>query len=371
MKRTQHYVTAAAALFVFLCGASAALAQTAPSLGNAGSFAVLGSSTVTNTGSSVITGDLGVHPGNSVTGFPPGLVTGGTIDAGGATALAAQTDTTTAANALLAQACTTNSGPGNVDIGNQTFTAGVHCFASSVSITGPVTLNGQGNANAVFIFRTGSTLITASASSVVLTNSAQACNVFWRVGSSATLGTGSSFSGNILASTSITANTTARVSGRLLAQNGAVTLDTNTVTRATCTTTGGGGGGTCPAITLSPSVLPNATVGVPYSQTIRAGNGLAADRTYTYSLTGTGAMPPGLSLSSAGVISGTPLATGTNGTYNVTIRATDTDACSGLASYTMMILTAVPTLPQAFTVVLGFGLLVLGYRRLQRGRLGA
>ncbi|MDP2052742.1 MAG: ice-binding family protein [Acidobacteriota bacterium] len=369
MMRTQSYTTAAATLVVLLCGASTVLAQTAPSLGDAGSFAVLGNTTVTNTGSSVITGDVGVHPGTSVTGFPPGLVTGGNIDRGGASALAAQTATTTAANSLLGQACTTNSGPGDVNIGNQTFTPGVHCFASSISITGPVTLNGQGNANAVFIFRSGSTLITATASSVVLINGAQACNVFWRVGSSATLGTSTSFVGNILARTSITANTSATVSGRLLAQDGAVTLDSNTVTRSTCATTGGGGsGGTCPVITLAPPTLPNATSGVAYSQTITAGNGLAADTTYTYRLVGSGALPPGLSLSSAGVISGMPLASGTGGVYNFEVRATNPSSCSGVAAYTMMTLTAVPTLPQVFTVMLGFGLLVLGYMQLQRRR---
>ncbi len=368
------YSPAVAAVIVLLCGASTALAQTAPSLGQAGSFAVLGASTVTNTGPSVLTGDLGVSPGSSITGFPPGSRTGAT-DAGGATAQAAQTDTTTAANALLAQACTTSFGPGNVDIGNQTFTPGVYCYASSASITGPVTLNGQGNANAVFIFRTGSTLITASASSVVLTNGAQACNVFWRVGSSATLGTSTTFIGNILAVTSITLNTNASISGRAIAQNGAVTLDSNTVARSVCssTTTPGTPGtpGACPVITLAPTTLPNGTVGVAYSQAVTAGNGAASDTTYSYSLTGTGSLPPGLSLSFAGLISGTPLASGTNGNYNPTVRATDPNGCFGSANYSMITLTSVPTMPQVFVALLALSLLAMGYLKIRQGQRSA
>jgi len=376
MIRTHNYSTCCVAIIILLCGASSALAQTAPSLGSADSFAVLGASTVTNTGPTVITGDLGVSPGNSITGFPPGSVVSGGSDAGGATSAAAQTSVTTAANALLAQACTTSFGPGNQDLGGLILTPGVYCFASSASITGTVTLNGQGNAGAVFIFRTGSTLITAPASSVVLINSAQSCNVFWRVGSSATLGTTTSFVGNILAVASITLNTSARIVGRALAQNGAVTLDSNTVSRSTCASTTPapgtpGGSAICPAITLAPTTLPNGTVGVAYSQAITAGNGLASDTTYTFTLTGTGGLPPGLSLSSAGVISGTPLATGTGGTYNVTIRATDPSGCFGFTAFSMITVTAVPTLPEIFLVLLALGLMTIGYLRLRRGTPGA
>ena len=120
------------------------------------------------------------------------------------------------------------------DLGGLTLTPGVYCFSSSAQLTGTLTLDAQGNPNAVFIFKIGSTLTTASNSSVVVINtggnSSIACNVFWQVGSSATLGTGTSFAGNILALTSITLNTGANVSGRVLARNGAVTLDTNNVT---------------------------------------------------------------------------------------------------------------------------------------------
>ena len=168
-------------------GASPASAQTAPSLGAAQGFAVLGGSTVTNTGSSVITGDLGVSPGSAVTGFPPGLVVSGTIHGADAAALAAQDAVTTAYNSLVGQACTQDLT--GQDLGGQTLTAGVYCFSSSAQLTGTLTLNAQGNANAVFIFKMGSTLTTASASSVVLINGGSPGNVFWQVGSSATLGT--------------------------------------------------------------------------------------------------------------------------------------------------------------------------------------
>jgi hypothetical protein len=213
-----------------LCGASAAFAQPAPSLGAAQSFAVLGGSTVTNTGPSIITGDLGVSPGSAVTGFPPGLVSG-TIHAADSVALAAQNSVTTAYIALAGTACTQDLT--GQDLGGQTLTPGVYCFSSSAQLTGTLTLNAQGNPNAVFIFEIGSTLTTASGSSVVLINGASPCNVFWQVGSSATLGTTTAFSGNILALTSITVTTGASVTGRALARNGAVTLDSNTV-NATC-----------------------------------------------------------------------------------------------------------------------------------------
>lgn len=339
-----------------------AMAQTAPSLGAAANFAVLAGSTVTNTGPSVVGGDLGVSPGASVTGFPPGTTLGAT-DAGGPSAADAQTSVTTAANALLAQACTTNFGPGNVDLGGQTLTPGVYCFASSASITGTLTLNAQGNAAAVFIFRTASTLVTATASSVVLINGGQPCNVFWRVGSSATLGTTTSMVGSILALTSITLNTTASINGRALAQNGAVTLDSNSVSRSLCAVAPGPA---CPTITLAPTTLPNGTVGVAYSQAITAGNGLAANTTYTYSLAGTGALPPGLGLSFGGVVSGTPLSTGTGGTYNFTIRATDPNNCFGSVAYSMITLTSVPTLPQIFIALLAASLLAMGYLKLRQ-----
>jgi len=209
-----------------------ASAAAAPPLGTEQNFAVLGGQTVTNTGPSVITGDLGVSPGSAITGFPPGLVTGGATHAADAVALQAQNDTITAYNNLAGQQCTSDLT--DQDLGGKTLVPGVYCFSSSAQLTGTLTLDAGGDSNAVWVFKTVSTLTTASSSSVQLTNGGQACNVFWQIGSSATLGTNTSFIGNILALTSIALQTGAKVSGRALARNGAVTLDSNTVAVAVC-----------------------------------------------------------------------------------------------------------------------------------------
>lgn len=220
-----------AALLVSTIVLSPVAAATAVGLGTAGQFAVLAGSTVTNTGPSVITGDVGVSPGTAVTGFPPGIVSG-TIHAADAVALQAKSDLTIAYNNLAGQPCDVTLT--DQDLGGLTLTAGVYCFSTSAQLTGTLTLDAEGDPNAVFIFQVGSTLTTASGSSVALINGAQACNVFFQIGSSATLGTATEFVGNILARTSITLNTGATLQGRALARSGAVTLDSNVITRATC-----------------------------------------------------------------------------------------------------------------------------------------
>lgn len=202
-----------------------------PSLGTANDFAVLAGSTATNTGATIVTGDLGVWPGTAVTGFPPGIVIG-TIYAGNAVAQQAQSDVTVAYNDLAGRACDVDLT--GTDLGGLTLGPAVYCFSTSAQLTGQLTLDAQGSADALFIFQVGSTLTTASDSSVLVINGGSQCNVFWQIGSSATLGTSTAFMGNILALASITLNTNASVSGRTLARNEAVTMDTNDISIANC-----------------------------------------------------------------------------------------------------------------------------------------
>ncbi|MGD1049568.1 MAG: ice-binding family protein [Solirubrobacteraceae bacterium] len=224
-------------------------AQAPVGLGTAGNFAVLAGSAVTNTGPSVISGSVGLAPGSAVSGFPPGIVLNGTTQVANGVALQAKNDLVTAYNDAAGRSSTETVAAG---LAGETLTPGVYTSASSLGLTGQLTLNAQGNPNAVFIFQAGSSLIVGSGSQVNLIGGAQACNVYWQVGSSATIGTSSAFVGNILALTSITMTTGATLQGSALARNGAVTLDTNTITRATCaagtttttTTTTGGSGGT-------------------------------------------------------------------------------------------------------------------------------
>lgn len=204
---------------------SPALPQSSQLLGNAWNFAVLANSTVTSTGSSVVSGNVGVSAGSAVTGFPPGITLNGTIHNNDAVATAAQTAVTTANTALLAKSCTDSTNKALTG----TFTPGVYCYSSSAALTGPLVLDAQGDPSAEFVFKIGSTLTTPAGASISLKNGASTCNVYWVVGSSATLGSNSFFVGNILAQASITATTGASISGRALARTGSVTLDTNAI----------------------------------------------------------------------------------------------------------------------------------------------
>jgi hypothetical protein len=247
---------------VVLAAASCTRADAATvGLGTAGSFGVLGGSAVTNTGPTVIAGDLGVAPGTAVSGFPPGTVSGA-VHANDAVAVQAKSDLVTAYDDAAGRSSTaTVSG----DLAGRTLTSGVYTSATSLGLSGDLTLDAQGDPNAVFVFQAGSTLTTASASRVLLIGGAQACNVFWQVGSSATLGSATAFTGTILALTSISLTTGATVDGRALARNGAVTLDTNVFTRSACTTPVGGptpDGGT-PGGTPDGTGTPGGTPGTP------------------------------------------------------------------------------------------------------------
>ncbi|KAM0330475.1 hypothetical protein ACHAQA_003419 [Verticillium albo-atrum] len=207
--------------------AFASLINAQVDLGTALSFGVLGGSTVTNTGPTIVDGDVGVSPGTAIVGFPPGTITNGVIHAADAVAAQAQADITTAYNAAAAQAPTEDLT--GQDLGGQTLVAGVYNFDISAQLTGALTLDGQGDPDSVWIFQIGTTLTTATASSVTLINGASFCNIFWQVGSSATLGASTSFVGNVLAQESITLITGASSNGGLYARAGAVTLDTNRV----------------------------------------------------------------------------------------------------------------------------------------------
>ena len=208
-----------------------------PSLGAASRFSVLGGSTVTSTGLTVVTGDLGVWPGLAVTGFGPGVVIGGTIDRGTAVSAAGQGSLTALYDALKGAACRTDMS--GIDLSGKTLGPGVYCFTSSAAIStvGTLTLDAGGDPNAFWIFQIASTLTTPDTSAVNVINGGSACNVFWAVGSSATIGKSNRFEGNIVALDSITVQTGSNVSGRALARTGAVTLDTNAIGFTTC---GGG-----------------------------------------------------------------------------------------------------------------------------------
>jgi hypothetical protein len=219
-----------------LCFAVAAIIPTATAcaqevnLGTANNYAVLAGSTVTSIGATVINGGLGLTPGSAVTGAP---IIIGRYDVDDAPAVLAQNDLTTAYNTAAGLA--PNQILTGQDLGGLTLTPGVYFFASSAQLTGTLTLNDLGNPDAVFVFQIGSTLTTASDSSVVTINddgsTTPGISTFWQVGSSATLGTATAFEGNILALASITAETGANdLDGRLLARNGVVSLDDNTIT---------------------------------------------------------------------------------------------------------------------------------------------
>lgn len=200
-------------------------------LGRAGRFAVLGGSTVTSTGLSVLEGDLGVSPGTAITGFGPGVVTG-TTHAGDPIAAQAQADLALAAAAFTAMP--SNATLSGQDLGGLTLAPGVYTFASSAALSGALLLDAQGDANAVWVFQIGSTLTTAVGSSVRMINGGRPCNVFWQVGSSATIGTGTHFTGTIISAASITLTRGVVLAGRALARAGAVTMDTDSVSSANC-----------------------------------------------------------------------------------------------------------------------------------------
>lgn len=206
--------------------------------GTTSNFAILAGSTITNTGTTIINGsggvDIGLYPGTSFTG-DTSISMGGAVHLKDDVAITAKTDLVTAYDDAAGILSVTRI---PTELGNTTLKQGVYDSASGTfKITGTLILDAEGDPNAVFIFKTASTIVTATGSDIKLINGASSCRVFWKIGSSATLGTDSNFVGRIFALQSITATTGAKIQGQLLARNGAVTLDTNVITNQLCETT--------------------------------------------------------------------------------------------------------------------------------------
>ena len=304
--------------FMLAFSTTPAWSATPPDLGTAAAASVVAGSAVTNTGSSTLSGNLDVYPGTAVTGFPPGLI-GGAQSAGGPTGGPADIAANDVTNAYLQAKSAPTTAVMNSDLAGQSLTPGVYSANSSMSLTGTLTL--VGTANSVFIFQAVSTLITGSGSRVVLTGGVQACNIYWQVGSSATIATSTAFVGNILALTSITMETGATLVGRALARNGAVTLDDNTITSPTCnvsspttttttagtTTSGVVSTTTPPSGTSTPTTLPSSTVSKTTPTTIP---GSTAPKSLSSNTTTTLANFSGVTTTTAPPLVGAPITGG-------------------------------------------------------------
>ena len=329
--RVLGVVTAVAGFIVAVTGT----AQGQVNLGTAESFAVLASTTITNTGSTTITGDVGLYPGTSVTGFTD-VTLNGTLHVTDGVAQQALIDAGTTYGVLQGRTpCTDLTGE---VLGQTVGTAaapllpGVYCFSSSAQLTGDLYLTGGGE----YIFQIGSTLTTASGSRVILQSGAEACNIFWAVGTSATLGTSSQFAGTIIANVSITANTGAVIVGRLFALTGAVTLQGNTITRPACATTT-----TTTAAPVTTTTAPGATTTttVPGATTTTAAPvttttvGPGATTTTTAPVTTTTAGPGATSTTTVPVTTTTTAGPGATSTTMAPV--TTTTAGPGATSTTM------------------------------------
>jgi hypothetical protein len=248
------YAPPAIAALLLVLAATPAAAADPVGLGTATSFAVLAGSGITNTGATTITGDVGTFPTTAQTGFSAVTLVG-TNHHGDAVTQGAKDDLVTAYDDAAGR---TPATPHVVELGGETLLAGVYT-GPTFGLTGTLTLDAQGDPDAQFVFQAGSTLIAEVGSRVLLVNGASPCRVVWQVGSSATFKTGTRFAGDVLAYTSISAQAGATFAGRLLARNGAVTLQRNTITNGACYT--------APAATPSPSTAGGTPSAAPRTAT--------------------------------------------------------------------------------------------------------
>jgi hypothetical protein len=288
-----------------------------PPLGDAASFVVLGGTTVVNTGESRVTGNVGVSPGNAVSGFTSSMFTVGDVYRNDALARAARTDANTADAVLATRRCPDNTSS-DTEIGGRTLLRGVHCFtAASVQLTGTLILDAGGDRDAVWILLFEGTFTTADNAKVIVIGNGYDGNAFWHSAGATTIGARTTFIGNIFAS-SIAFQNGASLSGRALARTGAVTTNANRLSLC------------CAPITIAPATLPGGTLDVLYSQTLTASGGVAP---YTFAVS-SGWRPSGLELASSGLLSGTPVRAGS---FKFTVTATDALGCSGSAEYEVAI----------------------------------
>jgi type VI secretion system secreted protein VgrG len=332
LSRTRGRIVGFVVLFAFiallgvtLMKPNAVNAQTSPSLGTAASFAVLAGSEVTNSGATTVNGWLGVSPGTSITGAPQ--VTGET-HAGDPVALQAQNDVIFAYDNLAGQACNTNLT--GQDLGLlPPLTPGVYCFSSTAQLTGTLTLDAGGNPDAVFVFQVASALNTSTDSSVLVVNGGTGCNVWWQVGTTASLGTRTLFQGNILALTSVTLGTEATlVPGRVIARNAEVTLLSNTISPAACT--------------VAPLFTPTNTLVPTDVPTDTPTNTLVPTNTPTNTLIPTDTLVPTNTPTVTGTLSATP--TGTlSATPTDTATPTPTNAPATATAFPVLANTVFPT----------------------------
>ena len=348
-----------------LVPASPALAAQAPvGLGTAGRFSVLAGSGITNTGPTTVGADIGTFPTLSETGLNT-MIIGGVNHGGDSLTQHAKTDLTTAYN--TAAGATATAVP--TELGGTTLTPGVYNSAT-LQITGTLTLDTLGDPSAVFIFQASSTLVTASNSAVIVSNGLQACNVYWQIGSSATLGTGTALIGTVLASASITATTGATVQGRLLALDGAVTLDTNTITNNVCATSGGATttvpvtsttapSTTTPATTTTTTVTAGTAVATPPTSTTAPGSAAASS---TGSIPGGGATTGATGGTTGGSAAAVPGAPGTPGSPGTNGAAPSTPAITttGTARPPLAFTGFNPLFPLEGLLLLTAGIVLLG-----------